>query len=141
MVINRQLNPAKKIISATFSYFADFAEMFRIDRKDKILLHIKRMVATEVHSSINVVPFNFKTFKEVNTRKQIPNKLADVFKMCGALLFLSDISFNCSLKLIFRSYSKVNNPLIILILIMQNNTEPLNAWAHYKGFYLIQSIG
>ena len=78
MVMNRQLNPDKKIISAAFSYFADFAEMLRIDRKDKILLLIKRMAATEVHSSINVVPFNFNTFNEANTRKQIPSKLVDV---------------------------------------------------------------
>ncbi len=92
MVINRQLNPVKKIISAAFSYLDDFAVTLRIDRKDKILLHIKSMVATEVHSSMNVVPLNFNTFKDVNTRKQMPSKLADVFKICGALLFLSFIS-------------------------------------------------
>ena len=91
MVMNKQLRPVKKIISATFSYLADFSETLRMDRKDKILLIINRIVATEVHSSMNVVPLNFNTFIDVNTRKQIPSKLADVFKICGALLFLSII--------------------------------------------------
>ena len=50
-------------------------------RKDKMLLLINKIVATEVHSSINVVSLNFKTFKEVNAKKQIPSKLAEVFKM------------------------------------------------------------
>ena len=88
MVIKRQTKPVKKIISATFSYWLPISELLRIERKDKILLHINRIVAIEVHSSINVVPLNFKTFKEVSTRKQIPSKLAEVFKMCGALLLL-----------------------------------------------------
>lgn len=88
MVMNRQLNPDKKIISAAFSYLDDLTETLLIDRKDKILLIINRIVATEVHSSINVVPLNFNTFIEVNTRKQMPSKLAEVFKIWGALLFL-----------------------------------------------------
>ena len=88
MVIKRQINPVKKIISATFSYWILFSDLLRIERKDKILLLINRIVAIEVHSSINVVPLNFKTFKEVSTRKQIPNKFAEVFKMCEALLLL-----------------------------------------------------
>ena len=49
------------------------------------------MVGTEVCSSIKVVPFNFSTFNGVNTRKQMPSKLADAFKMCDALLLLSAI--------------------------------------------------
>jgi len=93
IVIKRQINPVKKIISATFSKWIPFTDLLRIERKDKILLLINRTVAIDVHSSINVVPLNFKTFKEVNTRKQIPSKLAEVFKMCGALLLLLVIKF------------------------------------------------
>jgi hypothetical protein len=48
---------------------------------------MKSMVATEVHSSINVVPLSLNTLMDVKTKKQMPNKLADVFKICGALLF------------------------------------------------------
>ncbi len=81
MVIKRQINPVKKTRSAIFSYLILFPEVLLIERKDKMLLLINKMVATEVHSSINVVSLNFKTFKEVNTKKQIPSKLAEVFKM------------------------------------------------------------
>lgn len=81
MVIKRQINPVKKTRSAIFSYLILFNEVLLIERKDKMLLLINKMVATEVHSSINVVSLNFKTFKEVNTKKQIPSKLAEVFKM------------------------------------------------------------
>jgi hypothetical protein len=95
MVINRQINPAKKMLSAIFSYWLLFSDLLRIDRKDKMLLLINRIVAIEVHSSINVVPLSFKTFKEVSTRKQMPSKLAEVFKMCGAFLFVSAIELIC----------------------------------------------
>ena len=91
MVTKRQISLVKKTISAICSYLFPFAELFLSDRKEKILLHINSMVATEVHSSITVVPFNFNTFNEVKTRKQMPGKLADAFKMCGALLLLSAI--------------------------------------------------
>jgi len=81
MVIKRQMGPAKKIRSAIFSYLILFPEVLLMDRKDKMLLLINKIVATEVHSSINVVSLNFKTFKEVNAKKQILSKLAEVFKM------------------------------------------------------------
>ena len=88
MVTKRQISPVKKTISAIYSYLFPFAELFLKERKEKILLHINSMAATEVHSSIKVVPFNFNIFNEVKTRKQMPGKLAEVFKMCGALLLL-----------------------------------------------------
>ena len=81
MVIKRQINPVKKTRSAIFSYLILFNEVLLIERKDKTLLLINKMVATEVHSSINVVSLNFKTFKEVNAKKQILCKLVEVFKM------------------------------------------------------------
>lgn len=90
------MSPDRKVISAMLSYLGDFCDVLRMERNDKILLLIKRMVATEVHSSIKVVPSNFNTFKDVSTKKQIPNKLAEEFKMCDALLLLS------AMKLYFK---------------------------------------
>jgi len=118
MVTKRQINPVKKIISATFSYLLLFSDLLRIERNDKILLVMKRMVATEVHSSINVVPLNFRTFNEVSTRKQIPSKFAEVFKMCGALLLFSGIPFNCVTKLADQSFEQVKNALITFTLFV-----------------------
>lgn len=89
--MKRQIRPDKKIISAMFSYLVDFFEVLRIERNDKILLLIKRIAAIEVHSSIKVVSFNFNTFKDVSTKKQMPSKLAELFKMWGALLLLSSM--------------------------------------------------
>ncbi len=86
------------------SYLVDFFEVLRIERNDKILLLINSIVATEVHSSIKVVPFNFNTFKDVSTKKQIPSKLAEVFKMWGALLLLSPMELYCNVKLVFYPY-------------------------------------
>ena len=93
MVMNRQLSPAKKIISAAYSYLSALAVLLRIDKKESMLLLIKRKVATAVHSSIKVVSFSLKTFKEVSTKKQMPNRLAEVFKICGAVLLFSAIEF------------------------------------------------
>lgn len=81
MVIKCQMSPGKKTRSVIFSYLILFPEVLLMDRKDKMLLLINKIVATEVHSLINVISFNFKTFKEVNAKKQIPSKLAEVFKM------------------------------------------------------------
>ena len=109
MVTNRQINPVKKITSATDSYRLLFSDLLRIERKDKILLLMNRIVATEVHSSINVVPFNFKTFNEVSTRKQIPNKLDEAFRICGDLCSLLSIKIviaRCNDKLNLRQRNK-----------------------------------
>ena len=81
MVIKCQMSPGKKTRSVIFSYLILFPEVLLMDRKDKMLLLINKIVTTEVYSSINVGSLNFKTFKEVNAKKQIPSKLAEVFKM------------------------------------------------------------
>ena len=79
MVIKCQMSPGKKTRSVIFSYLILFPEVLLMDRKDKMLLLINKIVTTEVYSSINVGSLNFKTFKEVNAKKQIPSKLAEVF--------------------------------------------------------------
>ena len=81
MVINKELKPVKNIISAIFSYLSALSVLLLIDKKEIKLLLINMMVAKEVHSSINVVFPNLNIFIDVNTRKQIPNKFAEVFKM------------------------------------------------------------
>ena len=94
MVINRELKPVKNIISAIFSYLSALSVLLLIDKNENILLLINMIVAIEVHSSMNVALSNLNIFIDVNTRKQIPNKFAEVFKMCGDFEFFSDIYFN-----------------------------------------------
>lgn len=93
MVINKELKPVKNIISAIFSYLFALLVVLLIDKNENKLLLINIMVAKEVHSSISVVSPNLKTFIDVSTKKQIPSKLAEVFKMCGDIEFFSDIYF------------------------------------------------
>ena len=81
IVMKRQVRPDKNTMSAMFSYRADLLVMLRIERNDMRLAAIKRIVATAVHSSIKVVPFSFSTFNEVSTRKQMPNRLAEVLSI------------------------------------------------------------
>ena len=50
MVIKRQMSPAKKTRSAIFSYLILFTEVLLMDRKDKMLLLINKIVTTEVYS-------------------------------------------------------------------------------------------
>ena len=95
MVINRELKPVKNIISAIFSYLSALSVLLLIDKNENILLLINMIVAIEVHSSMNVTLSNLNIFIDVNTRKQIPSKLAEVFKMCGDFEFFSDIYLNC----------------------------------------------
>lgn len=87
MVINKELKPVKKIISAIFSYLSALLEVLRIDKNENKLLLINIIVAKEVHSSINVVLSNLKIFIDVKTKKQIPRRFAEVFKMCGDFVF------------------------------------------------------
>ncbi len=81
VVINRTNNPVRKIKSAAFSIVWLYFDCFRIDKKDKRQLAIKRIMATKVISSMIVFSDFPNTLSEVKTRKQIPNRLEDVFKM------------------------------------------------------------
>ena len=60
-----------------------------MDKNEKRQLAINMSIATAVNSSISVSPLIFKAFKDVITTKQRPNKVAEVFNMCGDLLLVS----------------------------------------------------
>lgn len=80
-------NADRKITSAIYSSLSDFrAFLCRIARKESMQLAINKTHATPVTSSILVEALNFEIRTEVSTTKQKPNKLADVFKICGDLL-------------------------------------------------------
>ncbi len=91
VVTNKKNSPARKIISAIFSYLALGFLLLRMDKNDITLLIINITMAKAVSSSINVSAVLLVTFKEVSTIKQSPSKVAAVFSMCGALSFLSSI--------------------------------------------------
>lgn len=82
VVINKTERPVIKKTSAVFSYLIlNLLLLLRIERNEKILLIIKEIVAIAVNSSINDVCFNFKTFREVKTIKQIPKRFDEVFNI------------------------------------------------------------
>jgi hypothetical protein len=58
-----------------------------MERKEKRLLAINKMHATPVNSSMSVTSLNFEILREVNTIRQNPSKLDDVFKICSDFLF------------------------------------------------------
>jgi len=89
MVIeNRIKSPVRKIISAIFSKRIPLASVLRIDRKEKMQLAIKNTIATAVSSSIKEPSLNSLTLSDVNTIKQKPSNVAEVFSICGEVLFL-----------------------------------------------------
>ena len=63
-----------------------------MDKNEKILLTIKKIVPTPVSSSIIDTSLYLDILREVNTTKQNPNKLEEVFKICSDLLLA--IKFN-----------------------------------------------
>jgi len=70
--------------------------LLRSDKKDRIQLAIKRMMAPRVISSIIVLEVWFNSFREVSTIKHIPSRLEEAFKMCGDFSLLSFIIIFCS---------------------------------------------
>ena len=84
-VINRTHSPAKKIISAAFSSFLLRSDCPRIERKERMQLNIKRIMAAKVISSIIDCSDFPSSLIDVRIRKQMPSKLDDVFKICGDL--------------------------------------------------------
>lgn len=85
MVIKSTIKPAKNSTSANFSNLTDCAVSFRIARKENKQLLIKITMAKAAPSSIKEDSLRFDIFTDVNTMKQKPNKLAEVFNMCGDL--------------------------------------------------------
>ena len=94
VVTNKSDNPARKNISAIFSSLPLFLMEPRIDKKERIQLAIKSIMATVVNSSIIVLPAMFSNLREVSTTKQSPSKLEDAFNMWGDLSFSSFIQKN-----------------------------------------------
>jgi hypothetical protein len=63
-----------------------------MDRKERIALMIKKIVPTPVNSSIIDTELYFDILREVNTTRQNPTKLEEVFKICSDLLFAIKIN-------------------------------------------------
>jgi hypothetical protein len=89
VVINNNDNPARKKTSAIFSNLPLFLIEPLIDKKERMQLAMNRIMAPVVNSSIIVLPDMFRSFREVSTTKQSPNKLDDAFNICGDLSFSS----------------------------------------------------
>lgn len=90
IVADRHSSATKNTTSAIYSSRLLFTRpTVFIARKDRIQLNIRHIAATPVTLSIIVASPNFATLIDVITIRQKPNKLADVFKMCGDLLLLS----------------------------------------------------
>jgi hypothetical protein len=94
VVINNSDNPARKNISAMFSSLPLFLIEPLIDKKERIQLAIKSMMATVVSSSIIVLPAMFNNLSDVSTTKHNPSKLEEAFNICGDLSFPSFIKLN-----------------------------------------------
>lgn len=87
-MMNIRVSAMRKIKSAVFSYRALTCSFkVLIDKNDKKLQTISNKAAIPVHSSISVASLYFEILREVNTIKQNPNRLEEVFKICGDLLF------------------------------------------------------
>jgi hypothetical protein len=81
VVQNKSISPIRNTMSATFSYFTLLTDFVRIDKKESMLLVIKKIMATAVNSSINVASLNFRTLMEVRTIKHKPSRLDEVFRI------------------------------------------------------------
>ncbi len=81
VVTNSKTREIRNAPSAIFSYCKDRFETLLSDKNEKIQLVMSDIIVTEVHSSINVVEFNFNNFKDVSTTKQIPSKLEDALRI------------------------------------------------------------
>lgn len=79
---NSTNRPVKKIISAMFSsLLTSLKSPLFIAIKEIMQLAININIARAAHSSIKLPSVNFIFFIVVKTKKQIPSKLADVFKI------------------------------------------------------------
>lgn len=85
VVIKRTIRPDRKSISAVCSNFFEGKFVPRMAKNDNKQLVMKRIIAKAAPSSIKDDSLSFEIFTEVNTMKQKPIKLAEVFKICGDL--------------------------------------------------------
>ncbi|MEO8664918.1 MAG: hypothetical protein ABI462_05420 [Ignavibacteria bacterium] len=95
VIVKTKSKAIKKIISAILSYLEPSNSLLvRIDRKEKMLLAVKKIDAIPVSSSIIVISLYFEILSDVRTIRQNPSRLDEVFSMCadlfiGVLFFLS----------------------------------------------------
>ena len=64
-----------------------------MDKNERILLTIKKIVPIPVSSSMIDIALYFDILREVKTTRQNPNKLEEVFKICSDLLLAIEFSF------------------------------------------------
>ncbi|KQS40560.1 hypothetical protein ASG14_18885 [Pedobacter sp. Leaf194] len=81
----RTTKPDRNTKSATCSSFLLSWRSLRMEIKDRMQLVIKNITAATANSSIKEPSVRFSFLSEVSTIKQIPNKLADVLRICGDL--------------------------------------------------------
>ena len=79
VVTNKTTKPPKKHISAIDSKRSPTIAFERMERNENIQAAINNTEAPIVNSSIIVLSDVFKTFREVSTTKQMPNKLEAAF--------------------------------------------------------------
>lgn len=75
------------MLSAINSYLIkNFGLLVRMERNENRLDIINNIAATPVSSSMMDTSLYLEIFNDVNTTKQNPNKLDEVFKICEVLL-------------------------------------------------------
>jgi len=85
VVIKSTIRPERKSKSAQRSIFNERLVLLRMAIKESKQLLMKMTIAKAAPLSINDDSLRLDILTEVNTMKQNPNKLAEVFKMCGDL--------------------------------------------------------
>ncbi len=73
------INKTSAIVSNRNSFLSFFV---RIDMKEKMQESVNNIATTEVNSSIIFVSIVLEICREVITKRQKPNKFADVFNTC-----------------------------------------------------------
>jgi len=81
VVTNIRKRPVRKNISAICSYLGPNFEVDRMERKERMLLIMKKRIAPPVNSSINEASHNLPILREVSTMKHNPSRLDEVFSI------------------------------------------------------------
>jgi len=90
VVIKSTIKPQRKRVSAVRSNLVALAVLLLMAKKDNKQLLIKMIIAKAAPSSIKDDSCSLETLTDVKT----PNKLAEVFKICGDLFELSSFIRN-----------------------------------------------
>ena len=62
---------------------------FRMERKEKMVLIINRIMAAVANSSVSVALCSLSSFREVRTRKQMPRRLDEALRIWVEVFFSS----------------------------------------------------